>query len=97
MLSATASAVDVLVGAVTDVFETMVFRSVVAKATTFGVDQRAQSQIVGSVGFTWPPAVQPVLRHSMASDAKRRATMEPMPERSGSASARPDFHRRSAS
>jgi CheY-specific phosphatase CheX len=52
MLSATASAVDVLVGSVTDVFETMVFRSVVAKATTWGGDQRLHSQIVGSVGFT---------------------------------------------
>jgi chemotaxis protein CheX len=52
MLSATASAVDILVGSVTDVFETMVFRQILPKATTWGSEERPQSQIVGSVGFT---------------------------------------------
>lgn len=51
MTLATASAIDILVGATTDVFETMIFRKVVAKGTTWGHATRPKSQIVGSVGF----------------------------------------------
>jgi len=49
---ATASAVDVLVQATTDVFETMIFRSISAQAPIWGHDTRPHSQIVGTVGFT---------------------------------------------
>ena len=51
MTLATASLVDVLVGATTDVFETMIFRQLQAKETTWGHATRPKSQIVGTVGF----------------------------------------------
>jgi chemotaxis protein CheX len=51
MTIATASAIDVLVVATTDVFETMIFRKIVAKSTAWGHATRPKSQIVGSVGF----------------------------------------------
>ena len=51
MTPATASLVDVLVGATTDVFETMIFRQLQARETTWGHAVRPKSQIVGTVGF----------------------------------------------
>jgi len=51
MTPATAPLVDVLVGATTDVFETMIFRHLEAKETTWGHATRPKSQIVGTVGF----------------------------------------------
>ncbi|MEO5819681.1 MAG: chemotaxis protein CheX [Vicinamibacteraceae bacterium] len=51
MTIATASLVDVLVGATTDVFETMVFRQLVPGVTAWGHATRPKSQIVGTVGF----------------------------------------------
>jgi len=51
MMPATASLVDVLVGATTDVFETMIFRKLQAHETTWGHAARPKSQMVGSVGF----------------------------------------------
>jgi chemotaxis protein CheX len=51
MTIATASLVDVLVGATTDVFETMIFRQLTAKDTVWGHATRPKSQIVGTVGF----------------------------------------------
>ena len=51
MTIATASLVDVLVGATTDVFETMIFRQLKAKGTVWGHATRPKSQIVGTVGF----------------------------------------------
>ena len=51
MTIATASLVDVLVGATTDVFETMIFRQLQAKDTVWGHAARPKSQIVGTVGF----------------------------------------------
>jgi chemotaxis protein CheX len=51
MTLATASLVDVLVGATTDVFETMIFRQLHAGATVWGHATRPRSQIVGTVGF----------------------------------------------
>jgi chemotaxis protein CheX len=51
MTPATASLVDVLVGATTDVFETMIFRQLQAKETTWGHAARPKSQMVGTVGF----------------------------------------------
>lgn len=51
MTIATASLVDVLVGATTDVFETMIFRKLQAKDTVWGHATRPKSQIVGTVGF----------------------------------------------
>jgi chemotaxis protein CheX len=52
MTLATASAVDVLVLAATDVFETMVFRHLVARPPIWGHETRPRSQIVATVGFT---------------------------------------------
>ena len=52
MTLVTTSAIDVLVGATTDVFETMVFRALSAKEPTWGYDVRPQVQVVGTVGFT---------------------------------------------
>lgn len=52
MTLVTTSAIDVLVGATTDVFETMVFRALSAKEPTWGYDVRPKAQIVGTVGFT---------------------------------------------
>ena len=40
MTLVTTSAIDVLVGATTDVFETMVFRALSAKEPTWGYDVR---------------------------------------------------------
>ena len=51
MTTATLSAVDVLVGATTDVFDTMVFRRLEARDTSWGFETRSAGQIVGSVGF----------------------------------------------
>ena len=51
MTIATASLVDVLVGATTDVFETMIFRQLHAGVTVWGHATRPRSQIVGTVGF----------------------------------------------
>jgi chemotaxis protein CheX len=51
MTIATASLVDVLVGATTDVFETMIFRQLQARNTVWGHATRPKSQIVGTVGF----------------------------------------------
>lgn len=51
MTIATASLVDVLVGATTDVFETMIFRQLQARDTVWGHTTRPKSQIVGIVGF----------------------------------------------
>lgn len=51
MTIATASLVDVLVGATTDVFETMIFRQLKAGETVWGHATRPKSQIVGTVGF----------------------------------------------
>jgi chemotaxis protein CheX len=51
MTIATASLVDVLVGATTDVFETMIFRKLTPKDTVWGHAARPKSQIVGTVGF----------------------------------------------
>lgn len=51
MMPATASLVDVLVGATTDVFETMIFRQLQPRETTWGHAARPKSQMVGSVGF----------------------------------------------
>jgi chemotaxis protein CheX len=51
MTIATASLVDVLVGATTDVFETMIFRHLTAGETAWGHATRPRSQIVGTVGF----------------------------------------------
>lgn len=51
MTIATASLVDVLVGATTDVFETMIFRELKARDTVWGNGKRPKSQIVGTVGF----------------------------------------------
>jgi chemotaxis protein CheX len=51
MTLATASLVDVLVGATTDVFETMIFRQLKAGGTVWGHATRPKSQIVGTVGF----------------------------------------------
>ena len=51
MTLATASLVDVLVGATTDVFETMIFRQLKAGETVWGHAARPKSQIVGTVGF----------------------------------------------
>jgi chemotaxis protein CheX len=49
---ATATAIDVLVGAAADVFETMVFRRLVPSTPVIGHDHRPNSQIVGTVGVT---------------------------------------------
>ena len=51
MMPATTSLVDVLVGATTDVFETMIFRQLQQRETTWGHAVRPKSQIVGTVGF----------------------------------------------
>jgi len=51
MTLATASVVDVLVGATTDVFETMTFRQLKAGEIFWGHATRPKSQIVGTVGF----------------------------------------------
>lgn len=51
MAIATASLVDVLVGATTDVFETMIFRQLTPRETVWGHVTRPKSQIVGTVGF----------------------------------------------
>ena len=51
MTLATASLVDVLVGATSDVFETMIFRQLTAGATAWGHATRPKSQMVGTVGF----------------------------------------------
>ena len=51
MTPATASLVDVLVGATTDVFETMIFRHLEPRETTWGQAARPRSQMVGAVGF----------------------------------------------
>ena len=52
MTLATASLVDVLVGATTDVFETMIFRQLAgAGDRSWGHATRPKSQIVGTVGF----------------------------------------------
>lgn len=51
MTLATASLVDVLVGATTDVFETMIFRELHPGETVWGHATRPKSQIVGTVGF----------------------------------------------
>ena len=51
MSIATASLVDVLVGATTDVFETMIFRQLQPGEITWGHAARPKSQIVGTVGF----------------------------------------------
>jgi chemotaxis protein CheX len=51
MTIATASLVDVLVGATSDVFETMIFRQLKTKGTVWGHATRPKSQIVGTVGF----------------------------------------------
>jgi len=51
MTPATASLVDVLVGATTDVFETMIFRQLEPRETTWGQAARPRSQMVGAVGF----------------------------------------------
>jgi chemotaxis protein CheX len=51
MTTATLSAVDVLVGATTDVFDTMVFRRLELRDTAWGFDTPSPGQIVGSVGF----------------------------------------------
>ena len=50
-MPATTSLVDVLVGATTDVFETMIFRQLQQRETTWGHAVRPKSQIVGTVGF----------------------------------------------
>jgi chemotaxis protein CheX len=50
--TATASAVDVLVQATTDVFDTMVFRAIAPQEPVWGHEMRPTSQIVGTVGFT---------------------------------------------
>ena len=47
MTPATASLVDVLVGATTDVFETMIFRHLEPRETTWGHAARPKSQMVG--------------------------------------------------
>jgi chemotaxis protein CheX len=52
MTLVTTSAIDVLVGATTDVFETMVFRALSAKEPSWGYDVRPKAQVVGTVGFT---------------------------------------------
>ena len=51
MTPATASLVDVLVGATTDVFETMIFRQLQTRETIWGHAARPKSQMVGTVGF----------------------------------------------
>jgi chemotaxis protein CheX len=51
MTTATLSLVDVLVGSTTDVFDTMVFRRLVARDTVWGFETRSGGQIVGTVGF----------------------------------------------
>ena len=51
MTPATASLVDVLVVATTDVFETMIFRKLEPRETTWGHAARPKSQMVGAVGF----------------------------------------------
>jgi CheY-specific phosphatase CheX len=51
MTPATTSLVDVLVGATTDVFETMIFRQLQPREPAWGHAIRPKSQIVGSVGF----------------------------------------------
>jgi chemotaxis protein CheX len=52
MTFATASAVDVLAQAASDVFETMAFRRLVPRQPIWGHAVQPKSQIVGSVGFT---------------------------------------------
>jgi chemotaxis protein CheX len=52
MAIATTSAVDVLVQSASDVFETMIFRTIAAQEPIWGHDIRPTSQIVGTVGFT---------------------------------------------
>ena len=51
MTTATIPVVDVLVGAATDVFDTMVFRRLIARDTVWGFEARPVAQIVGTIGF----------------------------------------------
>lgn len=67
MSIATASLVDVLVGATTDVFETMIFRQLKPGEIIWGHAARPKSQIVGTVGFAGSSTGLVAFHSSMAA------------------------------